>query len=136
MSIHINEINQGKVLEVQVSGKLTSEDYKQFTPEFERLIRQHGKISVLFEMRDFHGWETGALWEDIKCDVKHFKDIEKLAMVGDKKWEQGMARFCRPFTTATIRYFDIADRESARAWIAGSPREASEQSPHATMPRT
>jgi pimeloyl-ACP methyl ester carboxylesterase len=29
-------------------------------------------------------------------------------MVGDKQWEKGMSVFCRPFTTATIHYFDHA----------------------------
>jgi hypothetical protein len=43
------------------------------------------------------------LWEDIKFSVKHFADIERLAMVGDKKWQRGMAAFCKPFTKATIR---------------------------------
>jgi len=47
--------------------------------------------------------------KDIKFDIKHFADIERLAMVGDKKWQHGMATFCKPFTKATIRYFDHAD---------------------------
>jgi hypothetical protein len=28
-----------------------------------------------------------------------------------------MATFCRPFTTAKIKYFDQKDIEAARAWI-------------------
>jgi hypothetical protein len=39
-------------------------------------------------------------------------------VVGEKKWEQGMATFCKPFTKAKIRYFDIAQIEDARQWIA------------------
>jgi hypothetical protein len=46
--------------------------------------------------------------------MKHFADIQRLAMVGDKKWERGMAAFCKPFTKAAIRYFDHA--EAAKAW--------------------
>lgn len=57
-------------------------------------------------MREFHGWSMGALWEDIKFDLHHFADIERLALIGDKKWEVGMAVFCKPFTTAKIRYFE------------------------------
>jgi hypothetical protein len=87
-------------------------------PAFESLVKKHGKIRVLFEMADFHGWRAGALWEDIKFDVKHLSDIDRLAMVGDKKWEQGMSVFCRPFTAATIRYFDVAAIQEARAWIS------------------
>jgi len=118
MATQLTERNGGKVLEVAVSGTLTHGDYEHFVPAFERLAKQHGKIRVLFEMTDFHGWEPGALWDDIKFDLKHFADIERLAMVGDKRWEQGMSVFCRPFTTATIRYFDHAAIEDARTWLA------------------
>ena len=117
MAIKLNETNGGKVLEVQVTGKLTHEDYQHFVPEFERLLKEHGKIRVLFEMVEFHGWEGAAMWDDIKFDVKHFSDIDRLALVGDKKWEKGMSVFCRPFTTAKIRYFDHAAIAEARAWV-------------------
>jgi hypothetical protein len=117
MSIQLKEENGGKLLDVHVSGKLTREDYEHFVPEFERLVRLHGKLGVLFDMSGFHGWEAGALWEDIKFDMKHFADIERLAMVGDKKWEHGMATFCKPFTKATIRYFDLANAAAARQWL-------------------
>lgn len=69
----------------------------------ERLVKQHGKIRMLVEMHDFHGWTAGALWEDVKFDAKHFHDIERLALVGETKWEKGMAVFCKPFTTAASR---------------------------------
>ena len=72
---------------------------------------------MLFDMTEFHGWDAGALWEDIKFDIKHFADIERLAMVGEKKWQQGMAIFCKPFTRATIRYFDHATVAEARKWL-------------------
>jgi hypothetical protein len=119
MAIELREKNDGKLMEVQVSGKLVHEDYQRFVPEFERLAEQHGKIRVLFEMVDFHGWKAAALWDDIKFDLKHFSDIERLAMVGDKKWEEGMSVFCRPFTTAKIRYFDHEAIGEARAWLEG-----------------
>lgn len=104
-------------MEVQASGKLTHEDYQRLAPEFDRLVKQHGKIRVLFEMSDFHGWQGAALWDDIKFDLKHFSHIERLAMVGDKKWEKGMSVFCKPFTTANVKYFDRADIAEARAWL-------------------
>lgn len=117
LGIKLIEGQDGKVLEVHVHGKLSHDDYRRFVPEFERLIQQHGKIRVLFEMSQFHGWEARALWDDIKFDWKHFADIERLAMVGDQKWEKWMAGFCRPFTTARIRYFDHGHEDAARAWL-------------------
>ena len=117
MSIKLNEENGGKVLIVHVSGKLVKEDYEHFVPDFERLARQHGKVNVLFDMTDLHGWEAAAMWEDTKFAIKHFADIERLAMVGEKKWQHAMATFCKPFTKATVRYFDHTDIAEARKWL-------------------
>lgn len=117
MAVTVKEKNNGKVMEVEVVHKLTSDDYKQFVPEFDRLVKQHGKLRVLFQMTDFHGWEAGALWQDIKFDMTHFRDIERLAIVGEKKWEKGMSEFCKPFTSANIQYFDQSQLDQARQWI-------------------
>jgi len=119
MSVHIQERQNGKVLVVEVSGRLDREDYERFVPVAERLIQQHGKIRVLFEMTDFHGWDAGALWEDLKFDLKHFGDIERLAMVGQTRWQEGMSVFCKPFTTAEIRYVEPDRRDEALAWVEG-----------------
>ena len=108
----------GKLLHVKVTGKLTKEAYQAFAPVVDEQIGEHGKIRILFEMHDFHGWTAGALWEDLKFDFKHWKDIERLAIVGESKWEAGMAVFCKPFTSARIRYFDHAKLDEAQTWIA------------------
>jgi hypothetical protein len=105
-------------MEVAATGKFEKKDCEQFVPTAEKLIKEHGKIRVLFVMHDFHDWTGGALWEDIKFDLNHFKDIERLAIVGETKWEKGMSVFCRPFTTAKIKYFDEVDLVEARKWIA------------------
>ncbi|QGJ71183.1 Universal stress protein UspA [Planctomycetales bacterium 10988] len=106
------------VLEVRLTGKLTKEDYVMFVPAMENLVAEHGKIHLLLILHDFHGWTAGALWEDIKFEMKHSGDIAKLAIVGETKWEKGMAAFCKPFTSASIKYFDHTEVEAARQWVS------------------
>jgi hypothetical protein len=111
MALEIKEVRiiekyEAGILEVHVTGKLEKEDYERFVPEIEKF------------MHDFHGWTAGALWEDIKFDLKHFNDIERLAIVGETKWQHGMTIFCKPFTTAKIQYFEEDDMETALSWIA------------------
>ena len=124
MSVEIHEAAQDQYVEVTLSGKLTKEDYGRFLPAIEAAIDRHGKIRLLVVMHDFHGWTAGALWEDLKFDWKHFSHIERLAMVGEKRWESGMATFCRPFTRATIQYFDIARIDEARQWLTAESAAA------------
>jgi hypothetical protein len=118
MGVELEQVPDRKThLTVRLSGKLTRADYAHFVPEIERVIREQGKVRMLVEMHDFHGWDMGALWEDTKFDLKHFRDIERLAMVGEKLWQKGMSEFCRPFTTARIRYFERDQLDQARAWL-------------------
>jgi len=104
--IELKEESGSNILVMRVSGTLVKADYKHFVAEFERFLGQHGKLRVLFDMSGFHGWGPGAAWEDIKFDIKHFADIERLAMVGEKQWQHGLETVWKPFTEATIRYFD------------------------------
>ena len=120
MSVELREEAAGKIVLVKLSDKLTKEDYEHLAPHFDRLIKQHGKIRLLVEMHNFHGWTLGAVWQDIKFDMAHFRDIERLALVGESKWEAGMATFCKPFTSAKVRYFDTAQSAAAQAWIRDS----------------
>jgi len=117
MSLHIIENNSGNILELEVSGKFIASDFQTLETTFQRLVKRYGKIRVLFIMRDFHGWEPVALWDEVKVDLKHFSDIERLAMVGDKQWEKFLSVFGRPFTAAEIRYFDKSALPEAREWL-------------------
>lgn len=107
----------GNLVEIKVTGKLRKESYEKFVPVVEGQVKEHGKVRMLFSMHDFHGWTAGALWEDIKFATHHFRDIERLALVGEKKWQKGMAVFCKPFTKAKIEYFDQEKIEEARKWV-------------------
>jgi len=116
-SLGLHEEDDGRILVVLASGKLSRDDYEHFVPEMERLISRHGKINILFEMRDFHGWEAGALWEDTKFALHHFHDIGRLAVVGEARWEEAMTIFCKPFTKAEIRYFEHRQHDEALRWL-------------------
>jgi hypothetical protein len=114
---HVHEEVRGKVLEIDLHGKLSRADYEKFVPETERLIGQYGKIRILVTMHDFHGWDAGALWEDIKWELRLFNHIERLAIVGEKTWHKWMTNFCKSFTTAQVRYFTLDHLDEAHEWL-------------------
>lgn len=118
---HVDE----KYLELHLTGKLQRKDYDEFVPQFERLSESEGPLRVLCVLDDFHGWTAGALWEDVKFDVKHSSDVVQIAMVGDKRWQEGMAAFCKPFTSAEVEYFDREALPAARRWMTESPSHES-----------
>jgi hypothetical protein len=105
------------VLAVKISGKLHDADYKTFVPAVDAAIANDGKVRILVQFHDFHGWDAKALWDDIKFATTHCTKIEKIAMVGEKTWEKWMAKVCKPFTMAKVKYFDASQMDDARAWL-------------------
>jgi len=114
----ITESAENNVITVEVTGKLTHADYQKLVPAVENMLDRHDRVRMLVILREFHGWTAGALWDDLKFDFKHYDDIDRLALVGDSQWENGMAVFCKPFSKATVKYFNIDDLDAAKVWIA------------------
>lgn len=106
-----------KILGFKMSGKLHDDDYKTFVPVVEAAVSKQGKVRLLAQFHEFHGWDMHALWDDIKFSTKHCLDIERVALVGDKTWEKWMATVCKPFTMAKVKYFDASDVNAAWAWL-------------------
>ncbi|MFO8050620.1 MAG: STAS/SEC14 domain-containing protein [Thermoplasmatota archaeon] len=122
MAIEFHDIEMEKyagsnIIRVKIIGKLLKEDYEVFVPVVEKNMERFGKVRMLVELIDFKGWSAGAAWEDTKFGVKHFTDLEKLALVGDRKWEKGMELFCKVFTTGQVRFFSTEELYKAEEWI-------------------
>jgi len=106
-----------KVIGFKLSGKLHDADYKTFVPAIDAVLAKEGKVRLLAQFHDFHGWDLKALWDDIKFSTTHCTKIDRIALVGEKKWEEWMAKVCKPFTMAKIEYFDAAKIDDAWKWL-------------------
>jgi hypothetical protein len=105
------------VLRVEVSGKLTRRDYDELIPSWEKIIARQGALRMLFIMKDFEGWEPGAAWEDLQFDLKYAHRIDRIAMVGEKKWQEWLSKLGSLFVKAEVRYFDAAKLPEAERWV-------------------
>ena len=117
MSFLVNESMQGRVIEVTVSDRLTKEIYQAFVLRTQTALLKYGSIRALFVILGFRGWDLSAIWDDIPMDSNLLNDVERLAIVGERKWEYGVSTFCRPFSAATIRYLELRELEIARDWL-------------------
>ena len=111
--------NAGKLVTLTAQGELSAEDYEKVTPELERLIEEHDKLNLLFDMSSVEDVDAGAAWRDLKFDVQHLTDFKRVAIVGDSNWEKAATKLGNPFTSAEVRYFGAAEAGAARAWVAG-----------------
>jgi hypothetical protein len=120
MTLHVAERTRApSVVEVKLSGKLHRDDTRSLIPRFERVFEAHGSVRVLVDMTQLRGWIPGLLWEDLPVEALTYSHLERLAVVGDPRWQEAMATFCRPFSGARVRYFDLGDIDSARSWLEG-----------------
>ena len=109
--------SEGRRVFVKASGKLTDADYKALIPQLEGTIDKYGPIRLLVDMGEFEGIELRAAWDDFAFGLKHWNDFERMALVGDKRWEELSVKAFNCLTKGDIRYFDLADGNLARAWI-------------------
>ena len=115
--VEILEENKGNIVATKATGKLTAADYRKLLPLLNEKEKEFLKIRWYFEMNHFEGWAPKAGWEDLKFDVKHADQMEKIAMVGGKKWEELLTNLMKPFTTAEVKFYDLEQKEQAKEWI-------------------
>lgn len=111
-----------KIVGFKLSGRLHDEEYRALMPDLEASLATEGKLRVFLQCEDFHGTDMGAVWQDIQFATKHYSGFERIAVVGDGRWEAWLVRFCRPLTRATVRHYKTLDIAHAWAWLrAGIP---------------
>lgn len=115
--IRLNEEPSGTVVTLVFKDTLKKEDYDHFVPQIEKIMESRDKINLLIILKDFNGLTAGALWEDAKFGIRHFDDIQRLAIVGDTAWQKAMLSFVKPFTRAEVKYFNLSSLEQAENWI-------------------
>lgn len=105
------------VVGLQAIGTLEKSDFEVLGLQLDVQVEQHGTIRLFIELVDFEGMTPGAAWEDAKLAFKHFTDIERIAVVGESRWEKEMTNLAKLFTAAEVRYFDVEKRSAADSWI-------------------
>lgn len=109
--------SDGKVVGIHASGRLTDSDYKTFMPKIEERIDEYGKIRLLVDMEGFAGWDMYAAWDDFTFGMTHWHHFEKMAIVGDRTWEETAAKAMDLLMRSEVRFFEIQNRDAAWDWI-------------------
>lgn len=104
-------------LAFRISRPLSREEVKTITDELAGTITARGKIRVLLDLQAFPYEDLGALWEDLKFDVKHAKDFERLALAGGGELENWATRIFGALTFTRCRCFGKDQVEDAWQWL-------------------
>ena len=117
LSIGIERINDHFFLTLRIIGKLTHEDYGTITPMIESALEgvKEAKIKVFLDASELEGWEMRAAWDDFKLGIKHGKEFEKIAILGNKRWQELATKISAWFISGESKYFE--DGREALNWL-------------------
>ena len=104
-------------MHLEVIGKLTHHDYEVLVPMLESAIDRadDARIDALVDLRQLQSVELRAMWDDLKMGLKHRKRFERIAVLGNQKWEQVATRIGNWFTSGELAYFD--QQAAATTWL-------------------
>ena len=107
---------------MEVSGTLTQPELTQVQLTAADIIRAQGKVRILVLAEDFAGWERGGEWDDFSFQETFDPCIEKMAIVGDKRWEDLALIFvAKGLRSFPIEYFASGEQARALAWLTANP---------------
>ena len=117
ISIGIERVDDAFFLSLKGVGKLTHKDYETITPMIDSAL--HGvkepKVKVLVDGTELEGWELRAAWDDFKLGLKHGNEFHKIAIFGNKNWQEIAAKIGSWFISGEVKYFDNA--ADAMRWL-------------------
>ncbi len=104
-------------VEIEISDRVTAEEFEATAKKLEAFIARHGRVQVLEIFHDFEGMDAGAFWSDFKFSLRHLKDFSRCAIVSDTKWFSPLSALAEPFIDCEVAYFQPEDLEAARNWL-------------------
>lgn len=117
LAIGIEQYDNTFLLTLKAIGKLTHKDYQVITPMIESALAgiEEPHIKVLFDGREFDGWELRAAWDDFKLGMKYRGEFTKVAIVGNQKWQKLAAKVGGWFVSGEVKNFE--ELEAAFGWL-------------------
>ena len=117
LSIGIERVEDDFFLALKAVGKLTHEDYEIITPMIDSALAEvkNPKVKVLIDGTELEGWELRAAWDDLKLGLKHGNEFEKIAIYGNKNWQEITAKIGAWFISGDVKYFECYD--DALSWL-------------------
>jgi len=99
-------------------GSITKDDYSEMVPEVEALAEEYETIDMLIDLTQFK-WEKVSAWgADLRFGREFRKKIERLAIVGDKRWESWLTKMAAPFYAREAKFFHTDEMDSAWQWLS------------------
>ena len=99
------EMDNLAAVEIDISGRVSTEEFDATATKLETFIKRHGKVRVLEVIHDFEGMDAAALWHDLKFSLRHLNDFSRCAIVSDAKFLSIWSAIAEPFIDCEVALF-------------------------------
>ena len=118
MSANLEQPND-RLLVLRVGGKLKKSELDAVQSQFVEKIAGIGTVKLLVLLENFTGWERTEAWGDTDFFFSHRDDFEKIAVVGQPRWEAQVLAFTGAgLRKGPVKFFPETGEDEARAWLA------------------
>ena len=106
------------VYRVEIQGTLKKADLDRCQADLTTEMRRIGPVRLLLVLKDFQGWEPRTDWNDLTFFVKHGDGIERIAIVGPRRWQSESLMFAgADLRRAAVEFFAEEDGGRASSWL-------------------
>ena len=108
------------IVGVSASGQVNAADYEAILiPAIEAALKKHDRIRFFYQLGpQFTSFTSGAMWDDLKVGMAHFRAWEKIAIVTDHNWIANATRMFAFAMPCPVKVFSNNELHEAEAWIA------------------
>jgi len=116
----VNYQENEKVLCLKITEGLTDKENDALGQLLERQATKFGKIRLLLIFKGYPRADRAeSLYDDLRFAKLFAEKIERMAVVGDKAWQETWIALFGLFGGITTAYFEHSDMDKAKAWLDG-----------------
>ena len=114
---HTLKESSGNILGFKIVGGITKKQKKQICKVLENKIRESGKIRLLLVFEPHKKMDAESLLFDLNFTLIYSDQIERMAIIGNKVWENTWVALFGLFSHIRTQYFDRSEIKAAWKWI-------------------
>ncbi len=104
------------IVRVAWVGEIQPTDYEVLDSTFEKIVKTRQPLRLLFDWTRFSGWSQDSESQGFWYRIRHRGDMERIAVVGDRKWHSAVIEF-DTIVDAEVRLYDTRSEDEAVRWL-------------------
>ncbi len=105
------------IVAYEFDEELDKEDVEHVHDDLRQAMAESDSVRLFADVRNLSRVKPKAFIEDLKLTPEYLGDIERFAIVGDKRWQEGFTKVTDKLAKGKARFFDPEHLDEAQAWV-------------------